>query len=510
MVHPVSSVAAAVAAVAALQVAAGMEVPASGPPPTESPGESLSRARRLRAVEWVVGRQSLEGGWGEDTAHTTLALALTNTSWLLNPHDLEAKLINKQFELQLVLRLWKHQLAPPTPGHLALNVLALVALCRDPKSFHGRDLVAMLEHDEGVGSPFEEAFSRLVQCSAGRRPKRRHLRQLIDILDRDGIHSIDTLSVAVLALHCAAAHRHRNLDRHIDRALAKLLRAQLPDGSFRGNLHTTALALQALIASNLGGSWNGTLAQEYLLSRQEADGSFGRSLFDTNAVLPLLAGRTLLGASRQPCLRQPYPDGYPQVWTGSSDGDLARYNALREALPTSHNTSASNLTGLRPPFTPPPHPPPHPPHHSSLNAHYESFRPAPGTLDNRLHLGAEPETLPMTNFTYIIWVGSPPALAYNMSLAMPRNSSFYEAMKTAAERDDRFEFSASHWGNGYYVHTLAGQRERLQGYWFWLLYRLRQPPQPGVKPDNQFVAPTGVMETIPNEGDYMLFWYHKI
>lgn len=453
----------------------------------ENIGESLSQVRRRRALEWVMGRQGREGGWGEDTAHTTLALVLTNASWILDPHDLEARLINTQFELQLVLRLWKHEQAPPTPGHLALNVLALVALCRDPQSFHGRDLVAMLERQEGAGSPFETAFSRLAACSAGRRPRRRHLRALLDLLQHEGIHSIDTLSVVVMALHCAEAHRHRDLSHHIDRAVSTLLSQQLPDGSFRSNLHTTALALQALIASGLGGSWNGTLAQEYLLSRQQPDGSFGRSLFDTNAVLPLLAGRTLLGASQQPCLRQAYPGEYPASWPGSSDSELERYNALREALPSGANFSA----------VPP-------------GGHYESFQPFHGDVDNQLQPDVEQQAPSMTNFTYIIWIGSPPAVTYNMTMQVPKNTSFYEAMKLSAELDDRFEFSASHWGNGYYVHTLAGQRERMQGYWFWLLYRLNQPPVPGVKPDNKFVSPTGVMETIPNTGDYMLFWYHKI
>ena len=72
-----------------------------------------------------------------------------------------------------------------------------------------------------------------------------------------------------------------------------------------------------MIASDMSGSWNATLAQEYLMSHQRPDGSFGGGLFDTNAVLPLLAGRTLLSVADQPCLMQPQhrnTDGY--VWQG--------------------------------------------------------------------------------------------------------------------------------------------------------------------------------------------------
>ena len=36
------------------------------------------------------------------------------------------------------------------------------------------------------------------------------------------------------------------------------------------------------------------------MSHQKPDGSFG-NLFDTNAVLPILGGRTLLDAGLQPC-----------------------------------------------------------------------------------------------------------------------------------------------------------------------------------------------------------------
>lgn len=54
-----------------------------------------------------MSRMDDDYGWGEDTAHTTLALALANASWALDPSNMEAQLVAKQFELELVLRLWK-------------------------------------------------------------------------------------------------------------------------------------------------------------------------------------------------------------------------------------------------------------------------------------------------------------------------------------------------------------------------------------------------------------------
>lgn len=56
------------------------------------------------------------------------------------------------------------------------------------------------------------------------------------------------------------------------------------------------------MSSQLAGTWNATRAQEFVLSHQRPDGSFG-GLFDTNAVLPLLGGRTLLDVALRRCPR---------------------------------------------------------------------------------------------------------------------------------------------------------------------------------------------------------------
>ena len=54
-----------------------------------------------------------------------------------------------------------------------------------------------------------------------------------------------------------------------------------------------------MTANDLDESWNATTAQKYVMSHQRKDGSFG-NLFDTNAVLPILGGNTLLDAGIQP------------------------------------------------------------------------------------------------------------------------------------------------------------------------------------------------------------------
>ncbi|KAF2349865.1 hypothetical protein FHG87_019379 [Trinorchestia longiramus] len=242
----------------------------------------------------------------------------------------------------------------------------------------------------------------------------------------------------------------------------------------------------ALLASNLGGSWNATLAQESLMGHQRADGSFG-GLFDTNAVLPLLVGRTLLGVADQPCLMQPHHPHYHNPHPLRAEGGAVEgavegtvEGAVEEALRVEYVDTSAAPAGV-----------------------YERYTVQPEETSTT----PQPE---MINVTYIIWIGNEAQQNFNMTLTVPQNTSFFSIMKTAAEEDPRFEFSASKWANGYYIHTISGQREQKVGYWFWLLYRLTEPPVPGVKPDNKFVVGTGVQETLPEGGDYMLFWYHKI
>lgn len=93
--------------------------------------------------------------------------------------------------------------------------------------------------------------------------------------------------------------------------------------------------------------------------------------------------------------------------------------------------------------------------------------------------------------TYTLWIG--PNITENMTITIvaPRNTSFYNIMQMAMEIDPKFTFEASEWPNGHYVHTLAGYKEEPMGYYYWLLYRLPEIPDPSAPPANQLVAPVG-------------------
>lgn len=87
--------------------------------------------------------------------------------------------------------LFRHHESPPPLGRLAAYTLALGALCKDPRSFHGRDLVAALLHREPPHD-LEFAYATLAACSSAAHVRRRHIRRLLDIANAAADHSLGT------------------------------------------------------------------------------------------------------------------------------------------------------------------------------------------------------------------------------------------------------------------------------------------------------------------------------
>lgn len=100
----------------------------------------------------------------------------------------------------------------------------------------------------------------------------------------------------------------------------------------------------------------------------------------------------------------------------------------------------------------------------------------------------------MVNVSYTLWVGSNVNETYNLTVIAPKNETFYEVMLLAAEMSPHFQFVASEWPNGHYVHTIVGYKEEPMSYHYWLLYRLPSPPDPSSPPGNQLVAPGGTCD----------------
>ncbi|XP_043197327.1 uncharacterized protein CG3556-like isoform X1 [Amphibalanus amphitrite] len=427
-----------------------------------------------RALSWVLERQGDDHGWATESSKAVIAVNLANSTAL---SGVERELTSKQLQINFLVDMWGFQKDeknwgcgprpsnmtengttttrkpyyicsrrdyPLTTGRIAEYVLAFVSLCFDVRSFHGRDMTAILQHHPGV-MDYESAFVVLATCAAGAPVRRRSYSKLMTVAhDPNDLHGTDTLALSVLALRCVAETTSRSVDRHLSGPIAALVTRQEADGGF-GNFHSTLLAVQALRLEREQG-WNESAAVAYLLSHQQEDGSFG-NLFDTTQVLPVLLGRTLLNVTTTDCHRDGGERGGAEV---TED----------------------------PPTVPPP-----------------TTTAAPPTL---------------INFTLWLWVGPDVNKTFSQALTIPQNTSLFDAMKLAAERDSNFEFSATVWPNGHYIHTIGGVHEQKVGYMFWLLYRLKASPNVESKPVNTQLSATGVDDVFPEEGEHILFWYKKI
>lgn len=109
--------------------------------------------------------------------------------------------------------------------------------------------------------------------------------------------------MVILALRCIVQdHRHRNLHHFVRKPALGLARQQQHDGSF-GNLHTTALVMQALeeAENEPAENWNRSAAISWLATRQRTDGSFEGDVKSTAQALLGLSPRGLANIRALDC-----------------------------------------------------------------------------------------------------------------------------------------------------------------------------------------------------------------
>ncbi|XP_023166977.2 uncharacterized protein CG3556 [Drosophila hydei] len=427
----------------------------------------------LRALDWLKEKRASDYGWGNDTHVVILAKELSGgrdpnesaDAHLLVIQELEDTLSVKEMEIEILAMLDRHHTLPKPLNldKLARYVLALGSLCKDPKHFHGHDLVATLQHHEPA-QDIEFALTTLSACSSAAHVRKRQIRRLLDIASGVTDQSVDAIAMVILALRCIVTdHRHRHLQHFVRRPARGLASLQDQRGSF-GSLRSTALAMQALqdLEYDPAGHWNRTAASRYILSRQRADGGWSE---------------------------EPLQDGQePDIGVGlTADIILALgwkgLGAVR-ALQCDHVIRESNDPT-------------------------ENGEPKLA-LPFGLSSSAEESDSKNISYTYTLWVGSNVTEAFSLSLVSPKNTSFFKAMTQAAELDPRFVFEAREWPNGHYVHTLYGKNEEPRGYHYWLLYRLPELPDPNNTPGNQLIAPVGVDELMVEDGEHYLYWYKKL
>ncbi|CAD1478276.1 unnamed protein product, partial [Heterotrigona itama] len=419
-----------------------------------------------RATAWLWSQRNKDAGWGNDTHRVLLVLRLGNLSREDNvapAAPLELQLSSKQMELEIVLLLWRHREVGFSPVRLARYTLALNAMCTDPRQFHGHDLIGTLQHHEPP-TDYEFALTTLAACNAQAHVRKRQIRRLLDIANAAQDHNVDTVAMVILALKCIVQdHRHRNLHHFVRKPSIGLAQQQRLDGSF-GDVRTTALVMQALeeAENEPADNWNRSAALAWLSSQQRADGSFAGDVCATAEALLGVAPRepAAIPGNRNDSLPISVISGATSVATNVTSVGSSGTNNGNGSNGQNGNSGNNGNNGA-----------------NALNA---------SNTDGAIVTVATPA---MVNVSYTLWVGSNVNETYSLTVTAPKNETFYEMMLLAAEMSPHFQFVASEWPNGHYVHTIAGYKEEPMSYHYWLLYRLTTPPDPASPPGNQLVAP---------------------
>jgi len=261
------------------------------------------------------------------------------------------------------------------PADAAKAVLAAQALGLDPTSVAGTNLVAAVSagFDTVKGTYAADDFSQSIAmlglaCTGNTVPvtavAELKSTQLADGgWGFQGTSDPDTTAIATQALLAAGLP---NTDASVTKAITWFKTNQLSDGGWGfppdSNTNSTAYVVQALIAAGQSLAIPqyvkaGASPTSYLLSQQNADGSFNGfdTLVATVQVVPALAGRTFCNAAATP-ITQPAPTGplpTKATPTPTPSATASPATPVPTASPTTTATTpaASPTTAPQPPAT---------------------------------------------------------------------------------------------------------------------------------------------------------------
>ncbi|GLV36750.1 uncharacterized protein CBL_02415 [Carabus blaptoides fortunei] len=112
--------------------------------------------------------------------------------------------------------------------------------------------------------------------------------------------------------------------------------------------------------------------------------------------------------------------------------------------------------------------------------------------------------------SYTLWIGSYLKLIHNINVSAPKNTSFYEVMQLAAEQNCHYKFQAKEYDIGHYITEIGGWREIPSLRYHWMIYKIPALPNPWKPPTDDYLTPVGVDQIYVDDGEYYLFWYHKL
>ncbi|KAG8177610.1 hypothetical protein JTE90_004716 [Oedothorax gibbosus] len=414
-----------------------------------------------KSLRHVIDSRDASWGWGEHTPRVATALLLANESYF---ETYDGMLTKKQIEVQLALDLMRSSEKPLRMHDLAHYSHALLSSCLDPRDFHGVNVLRLLKksmsrrlHKHLFVSP----LGYLALCNAGEAFTEAHRRRIRNMAYRrsDEPRWLDVQTYALLAISCSASSgddEWLSLKKDVARNVSDW---QQPDGSF-GSVHSTALALQALIAAEEPGTEETKgRALAHLLLKQDWQGSYGSEL-DNYYVLPALNMKSLASLHDRKC------DGRAQVHdTQGTEG--FRLPSLHERLVGSSELKSG---GSR---------------HPTQVVHYS------------LWLGEDIQTL---------------------TLRVPRHSDFLQVMDAAKHINPHFRHEVLSTRQSTSVHAVAGFASDVEKSVYWTLYRrVPLPFRPKLANVTATVAKLKLLgakrwtkdlhKLHPRDGEHLVFWY---
>ncbi|XP_035216269.1 uncharacterized protein CG3556-like isoform X2 [Stegodyphus dumicola] len=217
----------------------------------------------LGGVEWILAQRRPDYGWKQDTHRAIIALSVNGWKNVPKSEILQSEL---QLCVEITDALMRDTLYPMNANDLALYVQSLIAINKNPRNFHGFDLVGKLlklVKEKKDNHPFLvlalcdanaatlDHFSSIREYSKNEKASQSRLKY-------------DYEALALKAFACGRLSEHlKKYGNEIDRSVRNLISRQNDDGSF-GNIYTTALIVQALIASGTNHRWKKDEALRYL------------------------------------------------------------------------------------------------------------------------------------------------------------------------------------------------------------------------------------------------------
>ncbi|XP_023233388.1 uncharacterized protein CG3556-like isoform X2 [Centruroides sculpturatus] len=250
-----------------------------------------------KAAEWILKQRKQNGNWGENTPKAIIALFLAN-KLNFSVENLENEVILKSLEVQILSNLIRN--ATNSYNKMIQYIHGRLATCRNPYNFNGYNLIKAL-NDKMSEDVYINPSAYLALCNAGYNISAKNIEKLFVMnITLDTMYNVDATALKILAMICIyEKSKNEHLQHFINANLNAIKSLQNPDGSF-GNVYTTALVVQALIASNKFNDLNFTKTVMYILDQQLPSGSFG-DILATYLILPILSHKTLLDLSKVSC-----------------------------------------------------------------------------------------------------------------------------------------------------------------------------------------------------------------